>query len=45
MSEAMYDLLYIIDSLVKIVTMVVIIITCYCYTKNDTTTNIIERIK
>ncbi len=35
MSEAMYDLLYIIDSLVKIVMMIVVIITCYCYNRRE----------
>ena len=32
MSEAMYDLLYIIESVVKTIMMIVVIITCYCYT-------------
>ena len=35
MSEAMYDLLYIIDSVVRIVMMVGIIITCYWYNRKE----------
>ncbi len=35
MSEAMYDLLYIIDNVVRIVMMVGIIITCYWYNRKE----------
>ena len=35
MSEAMYDLLYIIESVVKTVMMIVIIITCYIYNRKE----------
>ena len=32
MSEAMYDLLYIIETITRTITMIVVMITCYCYT-------------
>jgi hypothetical protein len=35
MTEAMYDLLYIIESLVRVATMIVIIATCYCYNRKE----------
>ena len=35
MTEALYDLLYIIDSVVNIVMMIAIIITCYCYNRKE----------
>ena len=35
MSEALYDLLYIIDSVVRIAMMIGIIITCYCYNRKE----------
>lgn len=32
MSDAMYDLLYIIEAVTRTITMIVIMITCYCHT-------------
>ena len=35
MREAMYDLLYIIESVVKTIMMIAIIITCYYYNRKE----------
>ena len=35
MSEAMYDLLYIVENVVKIIMMIGIIITCYLYNRRE----------
>ena len=35
MTDALYDLLYIIESVVKTVMMIVIIITCYIYNRKE----------
>ena len=35
MSEAMYDLLYIVESVVKTIMMIAVIITCYYYNRGE----------
>ena len=35
MTDEMYNLLFIIESVVKSVMMIVVIITCYCYNRRE----------